>query len=61
MVGNTGYRKMIGDRFSQWMATTGPRPWEDSVARDRVRALGICVVVFWLVVGALILVLPEQR
>jgi hypothetical protein len=59
--GDTGYRKKIGDRFSTWTATTGPRPWENSVARDRVRALGICQVVFWLVVGVVILLLPGSR
>jgi hypothetical protein len=61
MVGSTGYRKRIGDRFSTWTATTGPRPWESSVARDRVRALGICQVAFWLVVGVVILLLPGGR
>ena len=61
MVGSTGYRKMVGDWFSRRMATTGPRPWESSVARDRVRTLGICQVLVWLVVGALILLLPGGR
>ena len=61
MVGNTGYRKMIGDRFSKWTAITGPRPWESSVAQDRVRALGICQLAFWLVVGVVILLLPGGR
>jgi hypothetical protein len=61
MIGNTGYRKVIGDQFSKWTATTGPRPWENSVARDRVRTLGICQVVFWLIVGVVILVLPRGR
>jgi hypothetical protein len=61
MEGSTGYRKKIGDRLSRWTATTGPRPWEDSVARDRVRTLGICQVVFWLVVSVVILVLPGGR
>ena len=61
MAGNTGYRKMFGDWFSRWTATSGPRPWERSVARQRVRALGICQVVVWLMVGALILLLPGGR
>lgn len=61
MVGSTGYRKMVGNWFSRRMATAGPRPWENSVARDRVRTLGICQVVVWLVVGVLILLLPGGR
>jgi len=61
MVGNTGYQKMVGDWFSKWTATTGPRPWENSIARGRVRTLGICQIVVWLVVGALILLLPGGR
>ena len=61
MEGNTGYRKKIGDRFSRWMVTTGPRPRENPVARNRIRALGICQVVFWLVVGAVILLFPGGR
>jgi len=61
MIGNTGYRKVIGDQFSRWTATTGPRPWEDSVAQIRVRTLGICQVVLWLVVGVVLLVLPGGR
>ena len=61
MEGNAGYRKKIGDRFSRWTATTGPRPWESPVARNRIRTLGICQVVFWLVVGAVILLFPGGR
>ena len=61
MAGTTGYRKRIGDRFSRWTATTGPRPWENSIARDCVRTLGICQVVFWLMVGVVILLLPGGR
>jgi hypothetical protein len=61
MEGSTGYRKKIGDRFSSWTATAGPRPWENSVARNRVRTLGICQVVVWLVVGVVILLLPGGR
>lgn len=61
MVGSTGYRKRVGDWSSRRMATTGPRPWENSVARDRVRTVGICQVVVWLVVGSVILLLPRGR
>ena len=61
MVGSTGYRKMVGDWFSRRTATTGPRPWENAGARDRVRILGICQVVVWLAVGVLILLLPGGR
>jgi hypothetical protein len=61
MVGSTGYRKKVGDWFSRRTATAGPRPWENSVARDRVRTLGICQVLVWLVVGLLILLLPGGR
>ena len=61
MDGNTGYRKRIGNQFSRWTATTGPRPWENSAALNRVRTLGICQIVFWLVVGAAILVFPGGR
>jgi hypothetical protein len=61
MVGSAGYRKVVGDWFSKRMATTGRRPWDDSVARGRVRMLGICQVVVWLVVGAVILILPGGR
>ena len=55
MVGNSGYRNMVGDWFSKWMAIEGPRPWESSIARDRVRMLGVCQVVILLLVGALLL------
>ncbi len=61
MVGSTGYRKEVGDWFSRRMATAGLRPWENAVARDRVRTLGVCQVVVWLVVGVLILLLPGGR
>lgn len=61
MEGNTSYQKKIGDRFSRWTAITGPRPWENPVARSRIRMFGICQVVFWLVVGAVILLFPGGR
>ncbi len=61
MVENAGYQKMVGDWFSKGTATTGPRPWENSIARGRVRTLGLCQIVVWLVVGALILLLPGGR
>lgn len=61
MEGNMGYRKKIGDQFSRWTATTGPRPWENSAARKRVRTLGICQIVFWLAFGAVILPFPGGR
>ncbi len=54
---NTGYRKVVGDWLSKWMAIVGPSPWESSIARNRVRALGIYQIVFWLVGGAMLLLL----
>jgi hypothetical protein len=61
MEGYSGYQKKIGDRFSTWTAATGPRPWDNSIARNRVRMLGIGQVVVWLVVGVVILLLPGSR
>ena len=58
---NTGYRKVVGDWFSKRMAIVGPSPWESSIARNRVRALGIYQIVFWLVGGAMLLLLLLDR
>jgi len=61
MAGQTGYRKSVGQWFSKWMAIAGPRPWEDRMARDRVRILGICQVLVFLLVGIALLLLPVGR
>ena len=61
MEGNSGYQKKIGDRFSSWTATAGPRPWDKSVARNRVRMLDVGQVVVWLMVGVVILLLHGSR
>lgn len=61
IAGQTGYQKSVGQWFSKWMAIAGPRPWENRVARDRVRILGICQVLVSLLVGAGLLLLPLGR
>jgi hypothetical protein len=59
--GQTGYQKLGGQWFSKWMAIAGPQPWENHIARDRVRILGICQVLVSLLVGAALLLLPVGR
>jgi hypothetical protein len=58
MVGNVGYRKVVGDWFSRRLGAAGPRPWESQTARYRVRMLGLAQTAFWAIALAFLIWSP---
>lgn len=57
MARDNALRQRAGALFSKWLAISGPRPWESSTARFRVRMLGLALTTFWVVGVAIALLI----